>query len=118
MSERTSYTIDAAGKRLGRIASAAAHALMGKRSPAFEKHTVADIEVRIVNVGQLDVSAAKKKTNVHKRFSGYPSGQKTETWENVIAKKGVGAVITHAIKRMLPNNKLRDLRLRRLKIEQ
>ncbi len=117
MTDQTSYTIDAAGKRLGRIASAAAHALMGKRSPHFVKHRVADVEVRVVNAKQLDISEQKRSTNVHKRYSGYPGGQKTETWGNVIARKSIGAVVTHAVKRMLPNNKLRDSRLRRLKIE-
>ncbi len=55
------HTIDAAGKRLGIVATEAAHVLLGKDQPDFVKNLVAPVTVEITNVSKLDIPESKKK---------------------------------------------------------
>ena len=108
------YTIDATNRKLGRLASEVAVLLMGKNMPDFAKHTVADVQVTITNASKLDLSTKKLKTKEYFRWSGYPGGQKRETLEDVLDKKGHAEALTRAVRGMLPGNKLRPLMLKRL----
>jgi len=101
------HTIDAKGKKLGRVASEAAILLMGKNSPDFAKNIVASVKVNITNASQLNIDAKKLDTKKYKRYSGYPGGLKETKMSAVIEKKGYDEVIRHAIHGMLPANKLR-----------
>ena len=110
------YTIDAKGKKLGRIATDAASHLMGKHLTNFAKNTVADIEVEIVNAGLLDISAKKLQQSKHLRYSGYPGGLKERTLQEVIDKKGYEEVVRKAVYGMIPGNRLRPELMKRLTI--
>ncbi len=112
------HTIDASGKKLGRIATQAATILMGKHTASFTKHLPGDASVTIINAGKLDLPEQKKLTERHSRYSGYPGGLKQPNLAEVISKKGVREVIRHAVKGMLPINKLRDVRMKRLTISE
>ena len=111
------YTIDAQGKKLGRVASEAASILMGKNLASFARNTVADSKVEIVNVERADVSAVKKAKDTYVTFTGFRGGLNTETLAHMIARKGMPEVFKRAVYRMLPNNKLRDLRIKNLTIK-
>lgn len=111
------HTIDAAGKRLGRVASQAAHLLMGKHTSAFEKHHDKGVAVVITNAAKLSITEKRASGTLYSRFSGYPGGLKQETMKRLMARKGVGEILKHAVRGMLPNNKLRPGRLKRLTIE-
>ncbi len=111
------YTIDAKEKSLGRVASEAAHILMGKNSPEFEKHVVADIIVKIANGEELAISSKKSSTKIYTHYTGYPGGLRKKTLENVRDKKGIDEVLRKAVYGMLPGNKLRAKRMKRLIIE-
>lgn len=113
---KQTHTIDAQGKRLGRIASEAAGILRGKKDPEFVPHKAADINVHIVNTQQLKIEEAKLKNKKYTRYSGHPGGLKYESMENVIAKKGYSEVVRKAVYGMLPNNKLRDKLMKHLVI--
>jgi large subunit ribosomal protein L13 len=112
------YTIDATGKKLGRISSEAANLLLGKKELDAPAHVVANIRVTITNSNALDLSEKKLNDTIHARYSGYPGGYKTETSGQVIAKKGTKELIRRAVNGMLPKNRLRDDRLKRLIIEE
>ena len=70
--EKRTHTIDATGKRLGKVATEAASVLMGKDQTDFAKHTVAEVNVVIENASKLDVTD-KKKGEIYQSYSGYPS---------------------------------------------
>lgn len=108
------YTIDAAGKKLGRVASEAAVLLMGKDSPDFARNRVAQVQVRITNVSKISIDEKKYAGKIYTRFSGYPGGLKKETAGHVAATKGHSELMRRAIRRMLPVNRLRDRMLKNL----
>lgn len=112
------HVINAQGKKIGRVATEAAHLLLGKDTPQFTKHEVADVIVRVTNVGQLDISQKKALSKIYTRYSGYPGGLKKTTLSELSAKKGIGEAIRKAIYGMLPGNKLRAKRMKQLIIEQ
>ena len=110
-------TIDAQDKTLGRVASAAAKALLGKHAAAFTKHLVAGVEVKIINASKVRVSGAKERDKVYLRYSGYPGGQKKETYAQLTARRGHKEAIRRAVLGMLPKNKLQTPRIKLLTIE-
>ncbi len=112
------YTIDATNKHLGRVASEAAKALIGKLSTSFKRNEVADVSVEIVNVSKLDIFEKKMKNKTYARYSGYPGGLKIATMELVIAKKGISEVVRRSVYKMLPKNKLQDIRIKLLTIKE
>ena len=111
------YTIDAQGKKLGRIASEAASILMGKNTTTFAKNTVADSTVEVVNVERADISALKKSKDTYTTYTGFRGGLNKETLGHKIARVGMVEVFRNTIYRMLPNNKLRDVRIKNLIIK-
>ena len=110
-------TIDATHKSLGRVASAAAKALLGKHSASFAKNVVADVEVKITNASKIRVTGNKERAMSYVRYSGYPGGQKFETYAMLVARLGHTEVIRRAVYRMLPKNKLQPKRIKLLTIE-
>lgn len=113
---KNEFTIDAAGKSLGRIASEAARALMGKNSPDYVPNKRSVVKVTITNASKLHVREQKRVNKTYKRYSGYPGGLKQERFENLAARKGYAAPIRLAVQRMLPNNTFRTPRMKNLTI--
>lgn len=105
---RTTHTIDAESKKIGRVASEAAKILMGKNTAAYQPNVIADVEVRIVNAAKADVTSKKKEEKVYTSYSGFPGGLKEVTLARMIEKKGFGEAFRVAIRGMLPKNKLQD----------
>jgi large subunit ribosomal protein L13 len=112
------YTIDAQGKKIGRIASAAAALLMGKSSTSFAKNVVSDTHVEIIHAKDTDVTAKKKITDVYVTYTGHRGGLKSESLGELINRRGLTEVLQRAIYRMLPDNKLRDRRMKNLHIKE
>jgi large subunit ribosomal protein L13 len=110
-------TIDAQDKTLGRVASEAAKVLLGKHKPSFVKNAVVGEEVTIVNASKVRVSGDKKRAKTYVRYSGYPGGQKTETYDKLVARRGEAEAIRRAILGMLPKNKLQTKRIKLLTIK-
>ena len=84
------YLIDAQGKKLGRVAAEAAHVLLGKHTPHFTKHLLADVSVRVVNTEKIDILPQKSLAKKYMRYSGYPGGLKEARLIDVVAKGGRG----------------------------
>ena len=72
----------------------------------------------MTNASQVKVTGNKMKESVHKSFSGYPGGLKEMPLAFVVSKKGFSALITHAVKGMLPKNKLQDIRMKNLTVKE
>jgi len=111
------YTIDAAGRSLGRVCSEAAHALLGKRSAHFVKNEVLPVTVVVKNAKKLMVSDRRSKGKIYTRYTGFPGGLREMSMHEMIQKKGIAAVVEKTVDGMLPRNKLRNERMKRLVVE-
>lgn len=110
------HTIDATDMVLGRVASMAAKALMGKTSPEYTANIVADVRVYIKNASKTKMTERRMNETLHETYSGYPGGLKMKTNAKIIDKKGWQGLYELAVYGMLPSNKLRPLMMKRLTI--
>jgi len=117
INEQKTHNIDAAEKSLGHVASEAAHVLMGKHEADYVSHKDGNTLVAITNAKELTVTEKKLDQKEYKRYSGYPGGLKQETLRSVWMRRGVDEVIRRAVYGMLPANKLRKARMKRLIVE-
>jgi large subunit ribosomal protein L13 len=112
---RVWYVLDASEAPLGRVATKAATLLLGKGKPQFTKHIDTGDYVIVINAQNLQVTGGKEDKKIYYRHSNFPGGLKEITMRKQMAKDPT-EVLFHAIRGMLPVNKLRDDRLGRLKI--
>lgn len=112
--KKETYTIDASGRSIGRVATEVAVCLLGKKTPDLKKHLVKDMTVTVVNAGKLKITPKKMKEKIYTSYSGYPGGLKKRPMSLVINKKGVEELLKHAVRGMLPKNKLQDKRMMNL----
>jgi len=110
----TTHVIDATDRTLGRVASEAAHALLGKRSVHFAKNKALPMKVVIENAGRLNLPKRRTEGKVYTRYTGYPGGLREMTMTDMIAKKGISAVVKKTVDGMIPRNKLRAPRMKNL----
>ncbi|MBI5126664.1 MAG: uL13 family ribosomal protein [Candidatus Taylorbacteria bacterium] len=101
------HTIDAQGKKIGRVATQAAALLLGKASVDFSKNKVADVKVHITNASKAEITAKKKSDKEYVTFTGFRGGLDTEKLSDLIARKGYSEAFTRAVHGMIPNNKLK-----------
>lgn len=112
---RAWYVIDASEAPLGRVATRVATLLTGKEKPQFTHHIDCGDHVIVINTDNLVVTGKKMTDKKYYRHSGFPGGIKEASLADKMAKDST-EVLFHAIRGMLPVNKLRDERLKRLKI--
>ncbi len=112
--ETITYTIDARGRTLGRVASEAASALLGKKSAHYVQNLVLPVEVTITNVGKMTLPEKRIKGKTYQHYTGYPGGLRVTPMATLIDKKGVEEVMRKAVDGMIPRNKLRKDRMKRL----
>ncbi len=113
--ERQWHIIDASDKILGRLATQAAHLLMGKHKPIFCRHLDVGDFVVIINADKVRVTGNKAKQKLYYRHSGYPGGLKSVSLEKMMQDNPT-RVIEHAVKGMLPHNRLGANIRKRLKV--
>lgn len=111
--KRAWHFIDADGKILGRTASHIANLLMGKSKSYFVRNLDCGDYVIVVNAKTVKLTGNKELQKEYFAYSGYPGGLRRETLEKLRKRKPT-EIITHAVKGMLPQNKLRDRMLTRL----
>jgi len=111
------YTIDAKGKKPGRIATEIAVLLMGKNRADFARNRIPNVRVEVVSAKGMSLDQKKVKNKVYTTYSGYPGGIKQVKMEKVIEKKGAKEVLRHAVSGMLPKNKLRTRMMKNLIIK-
>jgi large subunit ribosomal protein L13 len=113
--ERQWHVIDASGKTLGKLATQVANLLMGKHKPTFVPYLDAGDFVIVLNATKIRVTGKKPKQKTYYRHSGYPGGIKAETYEEMMAAHPT-RVIEHAVKGMLPHNRLGRAMFKKLKV--
>lgn len=112
------YNFDAKDKKIGRLATEIAVVLMGKDSPNYSPNIVADVRVIVDNASGLDISEKKKDEKIYDHYSGYSGGRKEIPLRRLIETKGYAAPLKNAVYGMLPKNKLRDLLIKNLEINE
>jgi large subunit ribosomal protein L13 len=109
------YVVDASEVSLGRLSTKVATLLTGKGKPQFTHHIDCGDFVVVINADKLVVTGDKLQQKKYYRHSGFPGGLSEATLADKMEKDST-QVIIHAVRGMLPVNKLRDERLKRLKV--
>ncbi len=113
--KREWHLIDLKGKVLGRAATDIATKLIGKAKPNYTPNIDCGDYVVVVNAELVDVTGTKRQNKLYQRHSMHPGGFKEINFNDLMAKNPQ-EIILHALQGMLPKNKLRDQRIKRLKI--
>ena len=110
------HLVDVADKVLGRTATEIATVLMGKHRPEYTPHVDVGDFVVVVNAAKVRVTGASKPDQrMYMRYSGHPSGLQMTSLAEMLAKNPT-KVVTEAVRRMLPKNKLGTAMLKKLKV--
>ncbi len=109
------FLVDANGIVLGRLAVNVAKILSGKTKEEFTPHVDSGDGVIVINANKIKVTGKKNQDKIYTRYSGYPSGLKKFTLEELLKNKPE-EVIGRAVKGMLPHNKLGNHMLKRLRV--
>ena len=107
--------IDAENQTLGRLATRVANVLRGKHKPSFTPHVDCGDNVIIINAEKIVLTGKKLTDKVYVRHTGYPGGQRFSTTQQLLNTHPI-RVIEHAVRGMLPKNKLGDALYRNLKV--
>lgn len=115
LDERKWHVIDADGAVLGRLAVQVADILRGKNKPTYTAHLDAGDFVVVINAEKVKVTGKKETAKEYMSYSGWKGGEKYTTVERVRAKQPE-YLITHAVKGMIPKNRLGRVLLTKLKV--
>ncbi|MBI4372401.1 MAG: 50S ribosomal protein L13 [Candidatus Omnitrophica bacterium] len=113
--ERKCFLVDAQGQILGRLATRIATILMGKDEVFYTPHMECGDQVVVINAKEIRVTGRKVKDKIYQHYTGYPGGRHVQTFEQVQAEKPE-MIITEAVRRMLPKNRLAEKMLKRLRV--
>ena len=113
--KREWYVMDATGQTLGRLATRIAHRLRGKHKPIYSPSVDTGDYVIVVNAEKIHVTGRKLDQKIYYRHTGYPGGLKEVTLRNLLQKHPT-RVIEHAVRGMLPKNRLGRRMFKKLKV--
>jgi large subunit ribosomal protein L13 len=113
--KRTWFVVDAKDKTLGRLATRVASVLIGKHKADFTPHADTGDCVVVVNAGQVHLTGKKLSDKLYQTHSQFPGGLRTRTAGEIKATHPE-RLIEMAVKGMLPLNKLRAPRMKRLRV--
>lgn len=109
--QREVYKINAEGRAPGRIATEAALILQGKNKASWIPSKDNDTIIEISGADKIRITGKKRDQYTYYHFSGYPGGLKRKKMKEVSPE----FIILHAIKSMMPNNRLLRERMKRIK---
>lgn len=109
------YVVDAEGKTLGRLAAGVAEILRGKNKVTFTPHVDTGDYVIVINADKVVLTGKKEQTKVYFHYTGYVGGDRYMKAGDALQQKPVW-VVEHAIRGMLPKNKLGDQMFRKLRV--
>ena len=109
------YVVDAEGKTLGRLAAGVAEILRGKNKLTFTPHVDTGDYVIVINADKVVLTGKKEQTKVYFHYTGYVGGDRYMKAGDALQQKPVW-VVEHAIRGMLPKNKLGDQMFRKLHV--
>ncbi|MGC8744808.1 MAG: 50S ribosomal protein L13 [Verrucomicrobiia bacterium] len=113
--ERRWYLIDASGVALGRLAAQIANILRGRTKPIYTPHLDAGDFVIVINAEKVLLTGKKETDKTYMSYSGWRGGERYRTVAEVRQRKPE-FLIWHAVKGMLPKNRLADRLITKLKI--
>lgn len=113
--EKKWIVIDAENQIVGRVATRAANILRGKHKPSYTPHVDCGDNVIIINAEKVRFTGKKRTAKQYVRHTGYPGGQRFATPQFWLSKFPI-RVLEHAVKGMLPKNKLGDKLYRHLHV--
>lgn len=113
--KRKWHLIDLDGQILGRASSKIAQILIGKNKVYFANNLDCGDYVVAINASKIKVTGKKRKNKIYFHHTGYPSGLREYSFEQV-QEKDPSKIILRSVKNMLPKNKLRKNRLVRLRV--
>ena len=113
--EREWFIVDATGKNLGRLATRIATILRGKHKPTYTPGMDAGDHVIVINAEKIAVTGRKREAKFYYRHSLYPGGQTAVRLDEMLAKHPT-RVIQHAVKGMLPKNRLGRAMIKKVKV--
>ncbi len=103
--EKKWYVVDAAGQTLGRLASQVAKILRGKHKPIFTPNADVGDFVIVINAEKVQLTGKRAELKQLYHNTGYPGGARFESFKELI-KTHPEKVVEHAVKGMLPHNRL------------
>ena len=109
------FVIDAAGQVLGRLATRVARLLIGKDKPTYTPHLDCGDHIIVINAEQVKLTGNKIDQKIYYHHSGYPGGLK-EVPIRTVMQKHPEEVVREAVLGMLPKNKLRARRAKKLRV--
>lgn len=109
--------LDAKGKILGRLSSEIAIYLQGKHKPSYKPNMDEDIIVKVKNAKRIKVTGNKKTDKMYWHYSGYPGGIYGKSFGEIF-EKDPAWIVRKSVERMLPANRLRKGRMKRLIVEE
>jgi len=113
--KRQWYIVDAKDQTLGRLSSRVAAVLIGKHKPEFTPHADCGDFVIVTNAETVKLTGKKWSKKLYRHHSQYPGGLITETAGDIKAKRPE-RLVEQAVRGMLPLNKLRAPRMKRLRV--
>jgi len=113
--QRDWYVVDASGKTLGRLATELARRLRGKHKPEYTPHVDTGDYIVVINAEKIRVTGRKATDKYYYHHTGYPGGIKSISFEKQI-QHAPQRVIEHAVKGMLPKNRLGRAMFKKLKV--
>lgn len=113
--EKKWYVVDADGLVLGRLAASVARVLRGKNKPTFTPHVDVGDYVIVINADKVRVTGKRFEQKTYFSHSGYPGGTKERHFKDLV-KTNPRFVIEHAVKGMLPHNRLGRRIAKKLKV--
>ncbi len=109
------YLVDASGQTLGRVASRVAHLLRGKHKPAFTTNVDSGDYVVVINADKIKIAPKRGEMKTYFHYTGYPGGATVESFKELV-KTNPERVFTHAVKGMIPHNRLGAQVIKKLKV--
>ncbi len=103
--EKNWHVIDATNLTLGRMSTKIAQILRGKHKPSFTPHVDCGDYVIVINAEKVRLTGNKWNAKQYITYSGYPGGQRSKTAKQILDKKPT-YIVEHAVKLMLPKNRL------------
>lgn len=109
------YLIDAEGQVLGRLAVKIANVIRGRHNPHYTPHVDTGDYVVVINAEKVVLTGKKEEQNKYMFFSGYVGGESYRKLSDV-RKNKPEFIIQHAVKGMLPKNRLASQMLKKLRV--
>jgi large subunit ribosomal protein L13 len=109
------FVVDAEGQVLGRLATKIARMLIGKDKPSYTPHLVSGDHVVVVNAEKVKLTGNKIDQKIYRHHSGFPGGLK-EIPIRVMLQRRPEEIVREAVLGMLPKNKLRAQRAKKLRV--